>query len=159
MVKISFITFRDLIDILKQKSLQEIFFGKKVFLSPTEKKLLLKIKKNPLWFAQASGRKGKFIKKDLLHKGKGTVYLLPTGNKESILLFDEKTIIQSGPDLYVYLSTTTKNTDILNLGLLKGTQGGQVYKIKKSMNELSKYNYVLIYCKKFEVLFTYAALK
>lgn len=160
MAKISLIIFRDLIEVLKQKSLKEIFLGKKVSLSLDEQALLAKIKQNPEWFVKAGGRKGNFMKKDIIHKGKGTVYLLSSGRTESILLFDDEVKIQSGPDLYMYPSTKNNaKADILNLGLLKGTKGGQSYRIKKPINQLQKYKYALIYCKKFEVLFTYAPLR
>lgn len=160
MARISLTTFRDLIEVLKQKSLKEILLGKKVSLSRKEQVLLARIKDHPKWFAKAGGRKGSFIKIDLVHKGQGTVYLLPNGRKESILLFDNKVKIQSGPDLYAYLSTkNTAKADVLDLGLLKGTKGGQSYKIKKPISQIQKYRYVLIYCKKFEVLFTYAPLR
>ena len=161
MVKISLTTFRDLIEVLKQKTLKEIFLGKKVSLSRDEQVLLAEIKNNPKWFVKAGGREGNFIKKDIVHKGRGTVYLLPGKHKnQSILLFDDEVKIQPGPDLYVYLSTKNNaKADILNLGLLKGTKGGQSYKIKKPINQLQKYKYALIYCKKFEVLFTYAPLR
>ena len=160
MVKISLTTFRDLIEVLKQKSLREIVLGKKVSLNRDEQVLLAEIKNNPRWFVKAGGRKGNFRKKDIVHKGRGTVYLLSSGRTESILLFDDEVKIQSGPDLYVYLSTKNNaKADILNLGLLKGTKGGQSYRIKKPIGWLQKYRYALIYCKKFEVLFTYAPLR
>ena len=161
MAKIALSTFKDLIEVLKQKPLKEIFFGKEVFLSKKEQNLLARIKDHPKWLVKAGGRKGNFIKRDLVHKGRGTVYLLPSGRRnESILLFDDKVKIQSGPDLYVYLSTkNTATAEILNLGLLKGTKGGQSYKIKKPLSQIQKYKYILIYCKKFGVLFTYAPLR
>ncbi|HLD80335.1 MAG TPA: DM13 domain-containing protein [Candidatus Nanoarchaeia archaeon] len=160
MVKITLNTFRDLIEVLKQKSLKDIFFGKEVSLSRKEQQLLDQIKKDPNWFGKIGGRKGNFIKKDLIHKGTGAIYLLPRGRKRSILLFDNNIEIQSGPDLYVYLSTNdSAHADILSLGLLKGTKGGQSYYIQKPMNMLQRYKYVLIHCKKFDVLFTYAPLR
>ena len=160
MAKITLNTFKDLIDVLKQKSLKEIFWGQEVSLQKKDQILLAKVKKNQKWFTKTGGRKGDFIKKDLIHKGRGTVYLLPGEKKGSILLFDNNVKIQSGPDLYVYLSTkNTVKANVLDLGLLKGTKGGQSYRIKKPISRLQKYNYVLIYCKKFEVLFTYAPLR
>ena len=160
MAKITLNTFKDLIEVLKQKSLKEIFLGKEVSLSWKEQVLLDRIKKNPTWFAKVGGRKGSFIKRDIVHKGRGTAYLLPGERKRSRLLFDNNVKIQSGPDLYVYLSTKNNaKADILNLGLLKGTKGGQSYRIKKPISRLQKYKYVLIYCKKFDVLFTYAPLR
>ncbi len=160
MVRISLTTFRDIIEILRQKSLKEIFFGEKVFLRRKEQVLLARIKNDQKWFVKSSGRKGDFIKKDLIHKGSGEVYLLPEERKGSILLFDNKVKIRSGPDLYVYLSTkNSAKADILNLGLLKGTKGGQSYHIQKPISQLQKYSYALIYCKKFDVLFTSAHLR
>ncbi len=160
MAKLSLTTLRDLIDVLKEKSLKEIFFGKKVSLSQKEQYLLDQIKRNPISFTKVGGRKGNFIKKDVIHKGRGSVYLLPGREEESILLFDNEVRIQSGPDLYVYLSTkNTAKAEVLNLGLLKGTKGGQSYTIKKTISELQKYKSVVIYCKKFEVLFAYAPLR
>lgn len=161
MVHISLTTFRDLIEVLKQKSLKDLFLGKEVSLGRKEQILLDRIKKNHAWFTKVGGRKGNFVKKDIIHKGKGTVYLLAREKgKGSILLFDNNVKIQSGPDLYVYLSTKNNaKTKILNLGLLKGTKGSQSYLLRKTVRELQKYKYVLIYCKKFDVLFTYARLR
>ena len=163
MVKISLATLKDLFEILKTKSFKEIFFGKKVALRPQERKLLEWIKHNPQEFVKIGGRKGHIVKKDIVHKGRGTVYLLPHKDdnpKHSILLFGNQVNIQSGPDLYVYLATTKKGSGkILNLGLLKGTKGGQSYIIKEPIEKLSGYNSVVVYCKKFEVQFTYAALR
>ena len=160
MAKITLNTFKDLIEVLKQKSLKEIFLGQEVSLQKKDQILLTKVKKNQKLFTKTGGRKGDFIKKDLIHKGSGEVYLLPEERKGSILLFDNNVKIQSGPDLYLYLSTKkSAKADILNLGLLKGTKGGQSYLIQKPISQLQKYNYALIYCKKFDVLFTSAHLR
>ena len=145
---------RDLIEIIRTKSLKEIFFGNKVSLDTKKLKLLLSIKNNLQKFHKKGGRNGKFIKKDFIHKGKGDVYILPW---KKILLFDANVKIQPGPDLYVYLSKKEVPSDTINLGLLKGTKGGQYYDLPK--RNLQEYKYVIIYCKKFEVLFTYAKLK
>ncbi|HLC82141.1 MAG TPA: DM13 domain-containing protein [Candidatus Nanoarchaeia archaeon] len=167
MVNFSIRSFRELFRLLKQKSLKEIFLGHKVVLGKAEQKLLQWIKGHPGRFRRQGGRAGRFVKLNLLHKGAGTVYLLPnklTGHKaESLLLFEPEVKIQPGPDLYVYLSTKTAVRDslgkIYNLGLLKGTAGGQSYVIRKNIRELQKYKSAVIYCKKFKVLFTYALLK
>src|SRR3989344_8149951 len=159
MAEVSWKNIKELLLLLKEKSLKEIFLGNKVKLNNKEEKLLQWIKKNPLSLKKAGGRKGYFIRLGLIHKGNGNVYLLPNklGNsdQESILLFDSKVKIQSGPDLYVYLSAEQKVKDkigkILNLGLLKGTKGGQSYVIKQNINSLDKYQSVVVYCKKFKV--------
>ena len=152
--------FRDLKEILKEKSLKEIFFGKKVSLSNINKRLLknLKIKS---YFKKLNGRKGNFKRYDFLHRGRGTAYLVkdPKNSKGSILLLAEDLKIQPGPDLYVYLSKDKKkNKGILDLGLLKGTKGGQSYSIKKSIVKLKDYKSVIIHCKKFDVYFSHATL-
>jgi len=151
---------KELLILLKQKSLKEIFFGNVVKHSKENGLLLKLIKKDKNEFRKRAGRKGYFIRRGFIHKGSGDVYLVSRNKKESILLFDNYVKIQSGPDLYVYLSTVNhEKGKILNLGLLKGTKGGQAYIIKKPISELKKYKSVVIYCKQFTVLFTYATLK
>lgn len=161
-MKISLSSVKDMIQVFRRKPLKEIFFGKKVQYTKEEQELLAWIKDNPQQFKREGGRKGDFIRKDLVHKGAGTVYLLSRRPKQSILLFDEKVTIRTGPDLYVYLSTEKDARkglgDILNLGLLKGTKGGQSYAIKQPLQALERYQSVVIYCKAFEELFTFAAL-
>ena len=152
--------FKDIKEILKEKSLKEIFFGKRVNLSNTNKYLLKNLKDNK-YFKSLNGRKGSFKRYDFIHRGSGTAYLIkdPKISKHSILLFDTNLKIQPGPDLYVYLSKEKKkNKEILDLGLLKGTKGGQSYTIKKNIKSLKKYKSVIIHCKKFDVYFSYASL-
>ena len=148
-------TIKDLFLILKQKSLKQIFFGNKVYFNEQEQQLISWIKNNPKKFAKLGGRTGNFVNKDLIHQGKGTVYLF-----KNTLVFDADTKIRSGPDLWVYLSNSKDPRVDLgkysNLGLLKGTTGGQSYQIK---GKTGAYKSVIIYCKKFSVLFTYALLK
>lgn len=156
---------KEVFQLFRQKSLKEIFFGKKVELNKKERDLLTWIKSNPDEFKKLGGRKGTFIKIGIAHKGQGVVYLLPNklGNMkaESVLLFDVDVKIQPGPDLYVYLSTKKGKElgEILDLGLLRGTKGGQSYIINKSITQLQRYQSVAIYCKKFEVMFTFALLE
>jgi len=158
---------KETIHIFRSKSLKEIFFGKKVQYSRPEKKLAEWISKNAKDFKKIGGRKGDLVTQGLVHKGTGTVYLLPNklkdSKKQSLLLFDDTVKIQSGPDLWVYLSTSKNPTkslgSFIDLGLLKGTQGGQSYVVKKPVKQLAKYSSVIIYCKQFEVIFTFAILK
>ncbi len=86
------------------------------------------------------------------------------GNSKVLLLDDGKEILRledfkstNGPDLYVYLSTDTKATDIVNLGKLKASVGNQNYEIPEG-TDLKKYSQVLIWCKSFSVLFGSAEL-
>ena len=111
---------------------------------------------------------GQFNKRDLIHKGRGNVYLLASkfGNKnlESIVVFDDDVVITPGPDLYLYLSTESdvgRNGlgNYLDLGLLKGTKGGQIYVINSPIISLSQYKSAVIWCKQFSVLFSFAVLK
>ncbi|MBI3337299.1 MAG: DM13 domain-containing protein [Candidatus Staskawiczbacteria bacterium] len=169
MVKISFSHkfIKEVITLFRKKSLKEIFFGKKVDLIAREDEVIYWLKEHDEEFRKSGGRKGAFVKIDPIHKGIGMAYLLPNklGNDktESLILFDGDTNITVGPDLWVYLSV---NEDIkknglgehLRLMLLKGNQGGQTYMVNKSLAELQKYKSVVVWCKQFEVLFTYATL-
>ncbi len=58
----------------------------------------------------------------------------------------------NGPDLRVYLSTTTGNTSFVNLGKLKSTTGKQSYEIPAG-TDLTEFKFVLIWCQQFSVLF------
>lgn len=153
--------------LFKERSLKEIFFGKKVELTAQEEMILQRLKENSEEFRKNMGRQGTFVKIDSIHKGVGMVYLLPNkiGNDktESLIFFDRDTKITAGPDLWIYLSTSedVKRNGLgeyLPLTLLKGTKGGQKYIINKPIIELQKYKSVVIWCKQFAVLFTYAVL-
>ena len=82
-------------------------------------------------------------------EGQSKVIFLDDG-REILRLEDFKST--NGPDLYVYLSTDTDATDIVNLGKLKANVGNQNYEIPEG-TDLKKYNKVLIWCKSFSVLF------
>lgn len=86
------------------------------------------------------------------------------GQSKVIFLDDGRDILRledfkstNGPDLYVYLSTDAKATDIVNLGKLKANIGNQNYEIPEG-TDLEKYNKVLIWCKSFSTLFGSAEL-
>lgn len=150
-----------------KKSFKEMLFGRRVILAETEKKALEWIHKHPDQYKEMGGRRGTFVKLDPIHKGLGTVYLLPniteSKNTQTLLIFSEDTKITNGPDLWVYLS---KNIDIkkeglgeyLDLGLIKGNKGGQLYIIEKDIAALREYRSAIIWCKQFSVLFTFATL-
>jgi hypothetical protein len=153
--------------LFKEKSLREIFLGTKVSHTQEEHELAQRVESNFIQYRQMGSRKGDWGKVDPIHKGSGTVYLLPNllgdQKSESLLLFPEHTKITQGPDLYVYLSPSDNPKEdygeYLDLGLLKGNIGGQSYVIPQSIQELDKYKTVIIDCKQFSVLFTYAALE
>ncbi|GEM_PF-2165758 len=153
--------------LFRERSLKEIFFGKKVEFTVQEERIARLLKENSEEFRKSGGRQGTLVKIDPIHKGVGTVYLLPNqlGNHktESLLLFDKDIKITAGPDLWIYLSTNEdvkKNGlgEYLQLMLLKGTKGGQSYTVSKTLTELEKFKSVVVWCKQFEVLFTYAIL-
>lgn len=152
--------------LFKERSLKEILFGKKVSLGDEGERLLKWLTQHAREFKKGGGRRGSFTVINFAHRASGSVYLLPrtsgNGNKESVLLFAKEFKVIPGPDLWVYLSTSSdvrKNLgDYINLGLIKGTKGGQLYVIQKPITELGNYKSVAIYCKQFSVLFSFAML-
>lgn len=58
----------------------------------------------------------------------------------------------NGPDLRVYLSTTTGATSFVNLGKLKSTSGKQTYAIPDG-TDVNQFKFALIWCQQFSVLF------
>ena len=88
---------------------------------------------------------------DGVHNAEGqSKVIFSDDGREILRLEDFKST--NGPDLYVYLSTDTDATDIVNLGKLKANVGNQNYEIPEG-TDLKKYNKVLIWCKSFSVLF------
>lgn len=86
-------------------------------------------------------------------KGKS---LLISKNGENILRFEDFETI-NGPDLRIYLSSELGNDDFIELGKIKATKGNVNYDIPAG-TDLSKYKFVLVWCKPFGVLFSYAEL-
>jgi hypothetical protein len=108
---------------------------------------------------------GNLVRVDSIHYGEGIVQLLQTSTDEQIVRFDNVTI-GNGPDLYVYVSDSTEPTNKLeslgnyaNLGKLKGNIGSQNYTLPSSEELGFEPRTVIVWCKRFEVLFTYAVLK
>ncbi|MGQ0550737.1 MAG: DM13 domain-containing protein [Armatimonadota bacterium] len=107
---------------------------------------------------------GKFAGTDDVHKGEGKALIvqLPTGQR--FLRFEEFKVT-NGPDLYVYLSghSSPRNRAQLHdggafeIGLLKGNIGNQNYELPATVDP-TKYRSVVIYCKRFSVLFASAEL-
>ena len=58
----------------------------------------------------------------------------------------------NGPDLKVYLSTTTGAASFVNLGKLKSTSGKQTYAIPDG-TDVDQFKFALIWCQQFSVLF------
>jgi hypothetical protein len=85
----------------------------------------------------------------------GTVKLYKQNGKQTLVFEDFKT--SNGPDLRVYLSTSTGNSDFKDLGALKSNSGSFNYDVDSSINT-STYKFVLIWCEDFSVLFGNAQL-
>lgn len=107
-------------------------------------------------------KQGEFVNSDFFHKGSGRAMILEYPDGKKILRFENFQTI-NGPDLYVYLSKTNSPTgdlknlgDFMDLGRLKGNVGDQNYDLG---GDIAGYNSVVIWCKKFGVLFPYAVIK
>jgi hypothetical protein len=97
---------------------------------------------------------------DQLHRGSGPVLLLESGGRHT-LRFDE-VAIQNGPDLHVYLSKDTGGRYIeantFYVGALKATNGSFNYELPASV-DIAQYRSVIVWCRAFVTLFTWADLR
>lgn len=85
------------------------------------------------------------------HTTSGTVTIYQRTDNQLLVLEDFRT--DNGPALYVYLSADrTSVQNFVNLGELKSTSGTFSYEIPDSVNT-EQYPYVLIWCRRFSVLF------
>jgi hypothetical protein len=99
------------------------------------------------------------------HEGQGTaaIYRLPNGKRVLRLSNFE---VLNGPDLFVWLSSapdannarTILKSRYVSLGRLKGNQGNQNYELPADL-DLSQFNSVTIWCRRFSVNFATAPLK
>ena len=149
----------DSLSVFKQRGIKGLLLGHKADLSSDERKLVSNIKS--LYKQTKGARKGSLAKVDAVHKGSGEVYLVEDSGKAK-LVFDSESKVTNGPDLWVYLSKSSDPKkslgDYKDLGLIKGTKGGQVYGLNAPIKDFEAYKSVIIYCKQFEVLFSYAIL-
>lgn len=99
-------------------------------------------------------QKAKFQPKH--HKVKGEAQIIKKGNELFLFLKDFYTV--RGPDVLLVLSRDMKVKDHVNLGKLKATKGSFFVKLPANI-DLEKYNKVLIWCRAFRILFSYAELK
>jgi len=67
-------------------------------------------------------------------------------------------MVNSGPDLHVYLSKEVQPLNFLDLGVLRSNSGVQVYNIN-GMPDFKDFKYALIHCQQFNHLFGSAILK
>lgn len=78
-------------------------------------------------------------------------------NGKNILLLNNFSS-NNGPDLRVYLSTTTNASSFVNLGKLKSTSGKQTYAIPDG-TDIDQFKFTLIWCQQFSVLFGKAEIQ
>ncbi len=90
------------------------------------------------------------------HTTSGCVRVYSKNGSKNLVFEGFKT--DSGPDLRVYVSKTTGNSDFVEIGTLKSTSGNFYYSFDNSINT-TDYKYVLIWCEDFSVLFGNALLR
>lgn len=103
---------------------------------------------------------GQLQRVDDLHRGTGPVSLVELDGKTFVRF--ENVAIQNGPDLHVYLArglggAYDGNRD-LYLGALKATNGSFNYELPVGTS-VADYKSVVVWCRVFTVLFTWADLR
>ena len=98
------------------------------------------------------------------HYGSGTVRIIQEENN-SLNLYFINVDIAIGPDLYIYLSnkgsfsgTGDNPGTYYDLGILKQNEGNFTVNIPQEVN-IEDYHSILIYCKLYSVLFSWAFLQ
>ena len=103
---------------------------------------------------------GQLQRVDDLHRGTGPVSIIELDGK-TYLRFDN-VAIQNGPDLHVYLARgiggAYDGSRDLYLGALKATNGSFNYELPAG-TPLADYRSVVVWCRAFTVLFTWADLR
>jgi hypothetical protein len=103
---------------------------------------------------------GQLQRVDDLHRGTGPVTLVELDGKTFVRF--ENVAIQNGPDLHVYLARGTGGAydggRDLYLGALKATNGSFNYELPGG-TPLGDYKSVVVWCRAFTVLFTWADLR
>ena len=103
---------------------------------------------------------GQLQRVDDLHRGTGPVSVIELDGK-TYLRF-ENVAIQNGPDLHVYLARgiggAYDGSRDLYLGALKATNGSFNYELPAGTS-LADYKSVVVWCRAFTVLFTWADLR
>ena len=97
---------------------------------------------------------------DAAHNGKGAVLILRAGS-DRFVRFDQ-VAITNAPDVHVYLSPDTggkwSEGTSLYLGPLKATNGSFNYPVPVGA-DVAKYRSVVVWCRQFAVLVTWADLR
>ncbi len=97
---------------------------------------------------------GDFIQR--FHSVKGSALLITTETGQIVRFEDFET--DNGPQLHIYLSKDLSADDFVDLGTIKATKGNVNYAVPQG-TDTNKYKYVLVWCRPFGVLFSYANLK
>jgi electron transfer DM13 len=96
---------------------------------------------------------------DAIHNGKGPVRILDAGGQRLVRF--EEVAITNAPDVHVYLSPETggkwSEATSLYLGALKATNGSFNYDVPANA-EVTRYRSVVVWCRAFSVLITWADL-
>lgn len=108
-------------------------------------------------FEPSVARRGAFSGADAFHFGEGNALLIETVPGTYTLRFEEFSV-RNGPDLFVYLASDENNVDgAINLGELKATDGAFNYEVPAG-TDVEQYQYAIVWCRQFEVLFASAPL-
>ena len=107
--------------------------------------------------AEVSQRSGSFMGANR-YTVNGRFNLLEN-TEELLLTFEDDFEASAGPGLFVYLSNSpTSIAGGLEVGSIQSSRGEQTYVIDLEDARLFTYNYVLVWCKPFGVLFGYGEL-
>jgi electron transfer DM13 len=132
-------------------------------------KLLISSKVNEDFPQTAESEKQKIIFegsfKPVAHGAEGTATIYDMGGGNRVLRFTDFAV-SNGPDVHVYLvaaedpmdSETVKQSEIYELGSIKGNVGNQNYDLGPDV-DLDKFKSVVIWCKRFGVNFAVAQLE
>lgn len=97
---------------------------------------------------------------DNLHNGKGEVRLIQVGSQRFVRF--ESVAITNAPDIHIYLSKDTggryAEANTVYLGPLKATNGSFNYEVPASV-DLAQYKSVVVWCRAFTTLITWADLR
>ena len=91
------------------------------------------------------------------HKTMGEVVIYK-GKHGAKLMFSDSFLTDEGPDLHVVLRDSQNTQDMIILERLTSFEGTQEYDLNISLSDLNQYDEVIIYCKRFGVLFGSALL-
>ena len=111
----------------------------------------------PAPLVRARGQLG-FV--DTLHNGTGEVQVVEVGGRRFVRF--ESVAITNAPDVHIYLSTDTGGryveANTVYLGPLKATNGSFNYEIPASV-DVARYRSVVVWCRAFTTLITWADLR